>query len=390
MAHTHAHSPASPADARYAEVRKVTLIGSVADLVLGLAKIFVGLVGNSQALLADGIHSLSDLVTDFGVLFAAKHASREADEEHPYGHGRIETVMTVILGLALISVATGIGWDAGRRLFSPDTLLHPGWMALWVAAASIAIKEAIYRYTMRAARKLRSNLLRANAWHSRTDAISSVIVVIGVVGSMAGLAYLDALAAIGVALMIAKIGWDLGWHSLRELIDEGLDAERVERIRESILAVDGVQSMHMLRTRRMGADALVDVHVLLSDAHASVSEGHQISESVRTRLIGEFDEVSDVMVHIDPEDDMDATPCCGLPSRAHILNDLRASWRDIPEAADTRKVVLHYLDGKVEAEVALSLDAVRADTRAARELAERLRETAMNNDYIRSVRVVFE
>ena len=382
-------APVSPADQRYAEVRKVTLIGAVADLLLGVAKIAVGYIGASQALIADGIHSLSDLVTDFGVLFAAKHASREADEEHPYGHGRIETVMTVMLGLALIAVALGIGWDAGRRLFSPDTLLQPGWMALWVAVASILVKEAIYHYTMRAARKLRSNLLRANAWHSRSDAISSVIVVIGVLGAIGGLAYLDALAAIGVAAMIAKIGWDLGWHSLRELIDEGLDAERVESIRETILSVDGVQSMHMLRTRRMGADALVDVHVLLSDPHASVSEGHQLSETVRARLIEKIDEVSDVMVHIDPEDDQEATPCCSLPSREHILGDLRASWADIPEAAHPESVVLHYLDGKIEADVTLGLEAIQADIGRGRDLAERMRRAALARAYIRTVRVAY-
>ena len=189
-------------DPRYAEVRKVTLIGSVVDLLLGVSKIIIGYAAYSQALIADGIHSLSDLATDFMVIFASKHASRDADEEHPYGHGRIETVMTVVLGAALILVGIGIAYDAVNRLFVPETIVIPTMMAVVVAIISIVSKEIIYHYTMRSARRLRSNLLRANAWHSRSDAISSVIVLIGLIGAMAGLFYLDAVAAVAVAFMI--------------------------------------------------------------------------------------------------------------------------------------------------------------------------------------------
>ena len=186
MADSHLHAPLDKDDARYREVRKVTLIGSVVDLLLAVAKLVIGYVGQSQVLIADGIHSLSDLVTDFMVLFAFKHSHRDADEDHPYGHGRIETLMTVILGAALILVGIGIAWDAMRRLFEPELLLHPSGIVLVVAAISIVSKEAIYHYTLAAARKFRSALLRANAWHSRSDAISSIIVFIGVLGAMAG------------------------------------------------------------------------------------------------------------------------------------------------------------------------------------------------------------
>jgi len=287
---------------RYLEVRKVTLIGSVVDLLLGVAKILVGWLAHSQALIADGLHSLSDLATDFVVLYAAKHSHREADEDHPYGHGRIETLTTVGLGITLIVVAFGIGYDATRRMNEPDLLLAPGMLALGVAFVSVIAKEIIYRYTRNAAVKLRSNMLMANAWHSRSDAISSIVVVIGVGGAMLGYPYLDAVAAIAVAVMIAKIGFDLVRASTKELIDTALEPEVVDAIRKEISRVEGVRALHMLRSRRSGGDALVDLHVQV-DPCISVSEGHQIGDTVRRRLLKQIDEVTDVTVHIDPEDD---------------------------------------------------------------------------------------
>ena len=350
--HGHTHHHPNPLDARYREVRKVTLIGSVVDLLLGIIKVVIGYLSHSQALVADGIHSFSDLFTDFLVLFAAKHSHREADEEHPYGHGRIETVATVALGVALLTVAAGISYDAVRRLLEPDLLLHPGLLALLAALVSVFAKEVIYQYTARVARRLRSNMLHANAWHSRSDAISSIVVVIGVGGTMAGLRWLDAAAAIVVALMIAKIAWDLLWKSLQELIDTALEAEQVEAISASIRDVPGVRSLHMLRTRRSGSDALVDVHILV-DPKLSVSEGHQIGETVRSRLLAGNDEVTDVTVHIDPEDDELASPCTHLPLRDEILRRLEAQWQQLEGAPQPDKVVLHYLNGKVHVDVYL-------------------------------------
>lgn len=343
------HLP-DPRHARYHEIRKVTLIGSVVDLVLGVVKIAVGLVAGSQALLADGVHSLSDLATDFLVIFAAKHAHREADEDHPYGHGRIETVATVALGFVLVIVAIGISIDAFRRMLSEEALLHHGVWALVAALLSVAAKEYIYRYTVRVARRLRSNMLYANAWHSRSDAISSIIVVIGVGGAMAGFAYLDEVAAIAVALMIAKIGWDLLWTSLQELIDKALEPERVEEIRQAILDVDGVRACHMLRTRTSGSDSLVDVHIQV-DPTLSVSEGHQIGEQVRRRLISEVEHVADVTVHIDPENDELASPCDRLPLRDEVMRRLWQQWQGLGRQQWLERVVLHYLDGKVHVDV---------------------------------------
>ena len=360
--HSHHHDPAVDDEGhtlltssqRYKDTVRITLIGSVVDLLLGVSKIFVGFASQSQALIADGVHSLSDLVTDVAVLYAAKHSHQEADEDHPYGHGRIETVVTVGLGIALIGVAIGIMIDATHRLFNPNTLLSPGMLALVIAGISVVAKEVIYQYTMVVARRYRSNMLKANAWHSRSDAISSIVVMVGIIGSMAGLTYLDAIAAIGVGTMIAKIGWDLAWNSLKELIDTGLEAERVEAIEKSILEVDGVDTLHILRTRQIGADALVDVHIQVA-SHLSVSEAHYISETVRSKLIKEIEEVIDVMVHIDPEDDEDLPEITKLPLRQELLEKIEQAWSKLAESKNIENITLHYLQGKIEIELLLPL-----------------------------------
>ncbi|MDX1697063.1 MAG: cation diffusion facilitator family transporter [Thiohalobacterales bacterium] len=379
----HTHLP-DPLDQRYSEMRKVTLVGAGVDLLLGVAKLIIGVIASSQALIADGIHSLSDLATDFLVLFAAKHAHREADEEHPYGHGRIETVATVALGVALVLVAVGICYDAARRMLHPEMLLQPGVLALWIAALSVVSKEVIYQYTARVARRLRSKMLLANAWHSRSDAISSIVVVIGVGGAIAGVYWLDAVAAIAVALMIAKIGWELLWKSLQELIDTALEPELVEEIRQAIFEVGGVRDCHMLRTRHSGSDTLVDVHIIV-DPLLSVSEGHQIGEHVRLRLIRELEHVADVTVHIDPEDDETARPSSDLPLRAEVMDRLQRQWQGLPLDDCLERVVLHYLAGRIHVDVYLLPHCGESGAHAG--LAHSIRAAARQADDIGEVNV---
>lgn len=371
---------------RYLEVRKVTLIGSLVDFLLGVAKILVGWLAHSQALIADGLHSLSDLATDFVVLYAAKHAHREADEDHPYGHGRIETLATVGLGITLIAVAFGIGYDATRRMNEPDLLLAPGMLALAVAFVSVIAKEIIYQYTRKAALKLRSNMLMANAWHSRSDAISSIVVVFGVGGAMMGYSYLDAVAAIAVAVMIAKIGFDLVRASTKELIDTALEPEVVDAIRKEIAKVDGVRALHMLRSRRSGGDALVDLHVQV-DPCISVSEGHQIGDTVRRRLMDRVEEVTDVTVHIDPEDDEQESLSDKLPLRQDLIGALQRQWADI-EDVDAENITLHYLRGKLSIDLELPLSVLETvpDTR---ELIDKIEQAAKELPEVDSVQVSF-
>ena len=372
-------------ESRYQETRRVTLIGAAINILLSILKIVFGVVGHSQALIADGLHSLSDLASDGVVLLAAKAGSRDADEEHPYGHARIETVATVIMGILLLAVAIGIAVDAVKRIMEPSLLLHPGVLALSIAAVSVITKEVLFHYTLRTAKRMRSELLRANAWHHRSDAISSIVVLAGIAGSMAGMALMDAISAMIVALMITKISWDLGWRGIRELVDTGLEPDRLEAIRRLILSVDGVSALHMLRTRRMGANALVDVHILVSP-QISVSEGHQISESVRRRLIVEVEEIEDVLVHIDPEDDQKGPPNLDLPARSEVATWLQECCQDVDEGYHVSQVNLHYLNGKVYAEVYLPLSLVE-DIGQAQSVAQRIARAAEQKDYIRRVQV---
>lgn len=377
----------SAADARFAAMRRVTLTGALVNVVVSTAQITGGIFAQSQALLADGLHTLSDLISDAVVLFAAKHGSQDADDEHPYGHRRIETLGSVFVGVALIGVAAAIGFSAGERLFNPSRLLTPAPLALAIAAVAILSKEGLYHYTMHVAKRARSSLLRANAWHQRSDVFSSLVVFVGIGGTLLGLHYLDAIAAIVVAVMIARIGWQLAVSGARELIDTALDPEEVEAIRRTILATDGVSGLHMLRTRRMGGEALADVHILVN-SRVSVSEGHHISEAVERRLIEEFEEMSDVTVHIDPEDDEREAACAGLPLRSELMRRLRAKWQGIEPAQRMENVALHYLDGHVHLELFLTLNEP-SDADEARRIGRELREASKALPEVGEVTVYF-
>lgn len=372
---------------RYRASLRVALVNITANFLLTTAQVIIGTLGHSQALVADGLHTLSDTLADLLVIFALKHGHKGADEEHPYGHERIETAVTMILGVVLIGVAVGIAVRAGLKLTAADALVIPSMLTLWVALGTLAAKEAMYRYTINTANRFGSNMLRASAWHHRSDALSSLIVAVGIGGSLMGFAYFDAIAAIVVALMIVKVGIQLSWQSLRELVDTGLSPEDLESIRRAILSVSGVKALHMLRTRRIGGQALADVHIIVDD-HVSVSEGHQISEAVRARLIEEIAPMTDVMVHIDTEEDIEGPSCEGLPLRDEVQRRLDGYFRDIPEARRIEQVTLHYLDGQIEIELLLPL-AVAADPGAAQSLVQRFAEAARADRQIRSVKVKY-
>ena len=372
---------------RYREVRKVTLVGSAVDFVLGVAKIVIGWIANSQALIADGIHSLSDLLTGFIVLYAAKHSHKSADEVHPYGYGRIETLATVSLGIVLTGVAIGISYEAIKRLNDPAVAMDFTLLALLIALLSVISKEWIYRYTMSAAQRLRSDLLMASAWHSRSDAFSSIVVLIGISGVMLGYPYLDAVAAVAVAAMIAKIGFGLVRSSALELIDVALDPEKISAIRQHIHAVHGVRSIHTLRTRKSAGSAFVDVHIQV-DPRLSVSEGHQIGDSVRRRLLQHVEEVTDVTVHIDPENDETGSPCNDLPSREEVITELKQRWPQLP-VASVEAMTLHYLSGAIDVELDLPIEILRS-TDEAKYLVQELKQAVSALPYINTIQVRFK
>ena len=337
-----------------ARIRKLkaraSYVGAAVNVFQTLIKIGFGILGQSAALIADGIHSLSDLLSDLLVIVAVRLGSREADYEHPYGHRRFETIATVILGVSLIAIGGAITWSVMNRMAHPEHLPVPNVMGLGIAAVSILVNEWLYHYTKRIAKKTRSKLLMANAWHQRSDAISSLVVLFGIGAVMLGYPLADAIAAIVVALMVAKIGLNLVLESIKELVDTSLPPRLVAEIRTAIMGIDGVEGIHLLRTRQMGEDALIDAHIVV-DPRITVSEGHSIGDTVRDELISRFDDVMDVLVHIDPEDDQglfeNSKPLTRRDVQALLdryLVEIRSSIEDFR---------IHYLNGQIEVEIIL-------------------------------------
>ncbi len=372
---------------RYRASRRVTFVSLGTNTFLALAQVVAGFIGRSQGLVADGFHTLSDLTTDSLVLFALSHSTKAADEEHPYGHARIETAATVALGAVLLLVAISIAVRAGLHLLAAAALPAPSPLTLWVSGLTILSKEGLYRYTERTARRYSSELLHANAWHHRSDAISSIIVFVGIAGSLAGVHYMDSLAALAVALFVGKVGISLGWPAINELIDTGLDPDQLRQIREAILGVSGVKTLHLLRTRRLGGRGLIDVHLLV-DETISVSEGHQISEAVRMKLITEIDGIADVMVHIDPEDDTARSPSLALPLRDQVLQRLEGYFGNIHERSLIERVTLHYLDGQICVEIVIPFSAAPDRASAAR-LTRQLQDAVKPDPDIATISVYF-
>ncbi|MHC8604756.1 cation diffusion facilitator family transporter [Arenicellales bacterium IMCC58067] len=341
----------------YETIRRVTIVGGIVDLLLSGLKVSGGIIFQSQVLIADGIHSLSDLLTDGIVLFTARQASFEADREHPYGHGRIQAIGTGILAVSLGAVAIGIGWDAIRTLLGSKPLAAPGWIALGIGVVSVLAKEIIFQYTIRAARRLRSGLLKANAWHSRSDALSSLVVIVGVGGAMLGFPWADAAGALVVAFLIAYAAYQIGKEAVEELIDTAVDSGTQSSIRSSAGEVPGVLDVHELRTRTTGGDVLADMHVRVNP-RISVSEGHQIADEVVQRLRENFEELSDIVVHIDPEDDFDSMQNGKLLDRnildtalQKILVEFGLDWNMIK--AQPNYLTLHFLKNQIHAQLIL-------------------------------------
>jgi cation diffusion facilitator family transporter len=337
---------------RQQEAQKVTLVGSLLDAVLGVAKIFVGLFSHSHALIADGVHSLSDLATDFMVVLILRVSHQEPDEDHPWGHARFETAGTVMLGGLLIAVAGAMAYNSVGLIFSGEPLLIPEWPALVVAGLSIVSKEWIYRYTLAAGKRLKSDLIIANAWHSRSDAFSSIVVLIGIAGAMLGWIWLDALTAVLVALLIAKIGWDLTWKSIKELVDTALPESQVRELEQAVQDVDGVISVHSLKTRLMGGQSLLEMHIQV-ESHLSASEGHYIGDTAVRILKTRFDDIGDVIFHIDTYNDDQRLYCDTLPLRAEVEEALRAALTELHPQLKWEKLALYYIKARIELELSL-------------------------------------
>lgn len=285
-------------DARH--VVRVTWIGLAGNVFLSALKFTAGFLGSSQAVVADGVHSLSDMGTDLAVLLGVKFWSAPPDEDHPYGHRRIETIITVAIGVALALAALGIGYNALATIRGIH-LRQPGWIAIAGSVFAIVLKEVLYRWTVAVGRQVQSSAVIANAWHHRSDALSSVPVVIAVAVAVLNpkLAFIDHAGALVVSIFILKVSWDIISPSLSELADLGAPRKHREKIRAIATGISGVKSVHAIRTRRLGSGLHVDLHILV-DGEMTVRMGHEISGAVKSALIEKGPEILDAVVHLEP------------------------------------------------------------------------------------------
>ena len=303
------HSPAE----RAAAASRCTWVSVAVNLVLSATQIVAGIQTRSQGLVADGIHSLSDLVADFVVLFAGHHSRKDADQDHPYGHQRFETAASLVLGLLLLAVGVGMLWSAFRKLEEPDLVPTVHQAALWVAAGALIAKEVLFRYMLAVAKQVKSSMLVANAWHARSDAASSLVVGIGIIGNLAGYPILDPIAALIVGFMVARMGWGFGWDALHDLMDRAVDEQEVQAIRRTLVETPGVSGVHDVRTRKMGDMIVVDAHIEV-DGALTVEAGHDIAVLARTRVLQRH-RVLNLMTHVDPwqRPDRDHADGAGAP-----------------------------------------------------------------------------
>ena len=288
------HTPAE----RAAAASRSTWVSVGVNIVLSTCQIGAGVLTKSQGLIADGVHSLSDLVSDFVVLLAAHHSRKDADEDHPYGHQRFETAASLVLGVLLLVVGVGMLWSAFNKLESPGSVPTVHVAALWVAGAALAAKELLFRYMLVVAKRVKSSMLVANAWHARSDAASSLVVGIGIAGNLAGYPILDPIAALIVGFMVTRMGWSFGWDALHDLMDRAVDEQEVTAIWRTLSETPGVSGVHDVRTRKMGDMIVVDAHLEV-DASISVEEGHDIAVRARQRVMQRH-RVLNLMTHVDP------------------------------------------------------------------------------------------
>ena len=280
--------------------RTATLVAVLVNASLVLFKFLCGVFGHSQALIADAAHSVSDLFTDMVVLFGIRIGRKAPDEKHHFGHARIETLASAIVAMTLIATALYLGIGAAWNIYR-HTEYHPTWIALMGAGVSIALKEALYHYSVRVGRRIKSPLIVANAWHQRSDALSSVAVLLGVAGAQIRPSWhvLDSYAALGVTFFIIKVGLGILWSAVRELTDTAPQPETLARIRECALSVDGVIGVHDLRARTLGGMFQMEMHIMV-DGQQTVIEGHRIAKEVEKCLEEEISEIESIIVHVDP------------------------------------------------------------------------------------------
>jgi len=283
------------------KVKQTTWVSLSVNLALSCIKLAGGLVGNSQAVVSDAIHSLTDLSTDIAILIGVRYWSKPADVTHHYGHYRLETIVTLSIGLLLGGIATGILWSSVITLHEGHSV-RPGWIAFAVTIISIVSKEVLHKWTLSIGEDIKSSALLANAWHQRSDVLSSIPVALAVAGAavVPGWAFLDNVGAFAVSVFIYQAAFNIAKPAFNKLTDLAISKEELQKITDIVTKTEGVSEAHEIRTRYIGCNSLaVDLHILV-DGNISVFKGHDISEMVRRRLQENCSEIVDVVVHIEP------------------------------------------------------------------------------------------
>lgn len=331
--------------------RRAAWAGVLLNTPLAAAKIVAGLLAQSQALVADGVHSLSDLASDAAVIWALGHSHRPPDSDHPFGHGRFETLATLAIAVMLALAAGGILIDAGLRFLDPPQMA-PGALALWVAALSIALKEGLYHYTKAVAKRTGSAMMAANAWHHRSDAVTSVVALAGIGAAMLGAPWADALGAGIIALMLGRVAWTFGRPAVRELVDTAPPDDTATRITAALMATPGVRDAHDLRLRQMSGSLQADVHITLDPA-MTLSEAHRLSEAARAEVLAQVPDVTEIIIHPEPDGHADGPAAHDTALRPELAQVVHDCLDGIVPAGAIRELRLDYRDEGVIAVVEL-------------------------------------
>ncbi len=354
---------------------RATIISAVSDVALAAGKFVAGTLGNSSALIADALHSVSDLATDLISFVSIRVAHREPDAEHPYGHGMAETIGTAGIGLIVSVIGVGIMWEEQKHFLSPSSeIVAPTKLALGAALASIVVKELLFFYTLGVGKKIGSESVIANAWHHRSDALSSLAAAVGIIGALMGYRAMDPIAAIIVGLLILHMGWKILWEAVQNLMERGLSEEKLGETKTMISSVPGVVHYHDVKTRKVGRDIFVDAHIQVQP-RLSASEAHNIAESVRRELRQRGENIADAMIHIDVEDDGEGR--LYRDKRAEVEGVINRVLKANPGLGLASPVVIHYSLHQAAAEISLE---PRADLppgsteAAAKEIMTRLTE----------------
>lgn len=350
------------------KAQRVTLFGIWINVLLGLMKGVIGVLSSSTALIADAMHTVSDVVSDLVTLFSVRMSRKPRDSNHPYGHGRFETVGTFLVAFILAFT----GYEMIRHsLLELEQVVIPTQWALYASIISIVVKEGLYRITIKEGRRQNSPLLVANAWHHRTDALSSVAAMVGIVLAQLGYPMADPLAAVVVSVLIIKTALEIGYTSIKELTDYSVDESLLKRIEEALMEVEEVIHFHDLRARRMGPYVVVDLHIQVAQ-HLSVSAGHQVGERVMHIILTNIPEINEVLVHVDAEDDEVHTSRLLRPQQ-EVEQDIREALGRFERIQQVSHIVCHYLQNRLLVKITIEVP-INLTVSEVQELAKQARK----------------